>query len=442
VNTRSVRGEPGYEDRRRALVWNTRVPERIPALIVAPRHAGEVAHAVREAASAGRRVSVRSGGHSWLGACLRDDAMVLDLGRLTGVEVDRDRRSALVGPGLTHRALADAIVGDGLAFPIGHCPSVGLGGYLTAGGAGWNLREWGMGCWNVIGIDVVTADGDVVFADDREHPDLFWAARGGGPAVPAIVTRFHVRLHPLPHIRSVVNAYPASCTHALLPWVAERLPRLPTGVEISLIVRRPQVGRSREPRVNAVVTGFSADADSAGGFATDALSGAPAADALLERAEAQERRLNELEGEGGWPDRFRHAADTCWVSDGLHEVGAIVGDAIVAAPSPVSRIVIAFGFAPPDAPDVAFTTMGLANVNVYATWIDERADEANVRWVRETMRALAPFTTGHYIGETDVSADSERASQAYPAEKWRRLEEITRRYDPQRRFHGFLTAEK
>src|SRR6185437_6244848 len=242
-------------------------------------------------------------------------------------------------------------------------------------------------------------------------------------------------LQPLPHIRSVVNAYPAACTQALLPWVAERLPALPAGVEISLIVRRPQEGAAREPRVNAAATGFGADADSACELAADALSGAPAADALLERADAEERRLNELEGEGGWPDGFRHAADTCWVSDRLDEVGAIVGDAIAAAPSPVSRIVIAFGFAPPDAPDVAFTTMGVANVNVYATWADEHVDEANVRWVRETMQALAPFTTGHYIGETDVSADPERASQAYPAEKWRRLEEITRRYDPQRRFH-------
>jgi FAD/FMN-containing dehydrogenase len=441
VIKRILRGEPGYEDRRRSLVWNERVPSRMPQAIVAPGNGDEVALAVREAAAGGLRVSVRSGGHNWLGACLREDSVVLDLGRLAAVDVDRDGRRARVGPGVTHKALADTIVRDGLAFPIGHCPSVGLGGYLIAGGAGWNLREWGMGCWNVSAIEVVTAAGEVVVADEHQHTDLFWAARGGGAGVPCVVTCFDLQLHPLPRIRSLRHAYPAPCTESLLPWVAEHLPTLPAGIEISLIVRRPQEDPSREARVNVVATGFAAGADAASELASEALRRAPEADLMFERSEVEERQMNDLEGEGGWPEGFRHAADTCWVSEGLAEVGAIVGAAIDAAPSPLSRIVIAFGFEPPQRPDVAFTAMGVANVNVYATWSEEHDDEANVRWVRETMDALAPFTTGHYIGETDVTADVARASQSYPVEKWRRLEEVVRRYDPERRFHGFLEAE-
>jgi FAD/FMN-containing dehydrogenase len=437
---RIARGEAGYEDRRRALVWNQRVPARMPALIVAPADGGEVAVAVREAAAAGLRVSVRSGGHNWLGSCLRDDAVVLDLGRLAHVEIDRTRRCALVGPGATHKAMADVLVAEGLAFPIGHCPSVGLGGYLTAGGAGWNLRAWGMGCWNVTGMDLVTADGERVYADERANADLFWAARGGGAGVPAVVTQFHVQLHPLPCICTVVQAYPAMCARELIPWAAARLPTLPSGVEISLILRPAQDGPSREPRVNVVATGFGSSPVDASDLAVGALNGASAANLLLARSAPQERYLNDLEGEGGWPDGFRHAADTCWVSGDLDEVGAIVGDAIAAAPSPLSRVVIAFGFSPSDAPDVAFSTMGVATVNAYATWTDEADDIVNAAWVRKTMEALAGFTTGHYIGETDVSLEAGRASRSYPPEKWAKLQEIVRRRDPEGRFHGFLSS--
>ena len=135
-----------------------------------PDRREQVADAVRDATAQGLQVAVKSGGHNWTGACLRDDGVLIDLGAIDDVEVDPAARRALVGPAATHRALAAALVPHGLGFPIGHCPSVGLGGYLLAGGTGWNMREWGPGCWNVTGADVVTADGRERSIDQDREP--------------------------------------------------------------------------------------------------------------------------------------------------------------------------------------------------------------------------------------------------------------------------------
>src|SRR5262249_8441016 len=152
----------------------------------------------REAAADGRRIAVKSGGHNWRGACLRDDSLLLDLGALKRIEVEPESLLARAEPGVTHQELADAIVPHGLGFPIGHCPTVGLGGYLLAGGYGWNPRTWGTAGWSVDAIDAVTVDGEELLIDAVNPPDLFWAARGGGGGFPAVALRYHLRLKPLP----------------------------------------------------------------------------------------------------------------------------------------------------------------------------------------------------------------------------------------------------
>jgi FAD/FMN-containing dehydrogenase len=94
--------------------------------------------------------------------------------------------------------LAPALNARGRMFPGGHCPSVGLGGFLLQGGQGWNCRTLGWACESVRAIDIVTADGELVHASEDENTDLLWAARGAGPGFFGVVTRFHLRLHPRP----------------------------------------------------------------------------------------------------------------------------------------------------------------------------------------------------------------------------------------------------
>lgn len=436
MSTRVDRQDPDYERSRREIVWNDLVPNRYPAVIVRPSKRSEVAGLVREAAAGGQRVAVKSGGHNWLGSSLRDDAMTLDLGQLDEVEVDAESGRATVGPGATHKVLADAIVPHGLAFPIGHCPSVGLGGYLMAGGAGWNMHEWGPGAWNVLGADVVTAAGEEIYVNESSEPELFWALRGGSAGFPGVVTRFHLALRPLPQIRARRVAFPLERLEELVPWVRERLAALAPGIEISLVARTPPGEPEVAARANVIATGFGADEEEARAKVEEGLEGLPGGEIIDSGLEAIQ--LNDLEGEGGWQEGLRYAPDTCWVSERYDEVGRLMAEAIDVAPSPLSRIVLAFGFMPWPEPEAAFTRFGDLTVSVYGTWSSPDEDDRNREWVRRSMRPLDNFKDGHYIGETDLTASPSRLEEAYPADKWERLMRVVSRFDPDGRFHGFV----
>ena len=133
------------------------------------------------------------------GCFLRNAGVLLDLSALQDIKIDPSRRLAQVQPGVSSRQLSAALALHGLAFPTGHGGDVGLSGFLLGGGLGVNFRAWGgMSTFNVRAIDLVTADGDVLHADAHEHPELLWAARGGGPGLFFVVTRFHLDCWPLP----------------------------------------------------------------------------------------------------------------------------------------------------------------------------------------------------------------------------------------------------
>jgi FAD/FMN-containing dehydrogenase len=303
---------------------------------------------------------------------------------------------------------------------------------------GWNLREWGPGCWNVTGADMVLADGDEIFVDETANPDLFWALRGGSAGFPGIVTRFHVALHPLPTIRLRRLAFPIDTLPDLLPWAAGRLRTIGAGLEVSVIARPADPRSGRTALANVAATAFAEDHAGACRILERALHAPPAAAEPVTDSGNVQTELNDLEGEGGWEEGLRYAADTCWVSRGYDEVGQRVAGSMEAAPSSRSRVVLAFGHMPAREPDVAFTAFGELTVNMYATWKDRAGDDDNLRWLRSQMQHVAHLADGHYIGETDLSVDPQRLTTAYPRDKWERLSGIVREHDPEGCFHSFL----
>jgi FAD/FMN-containing dehydrogenase len=159
------RGDPGYEQARVGRIFNARRPARYPAAIQLADDAGDVAAGVRLTRAENLTVSVRSGGHSWAAWSLRDDALLIDLGGLNGLDYDEATGVVVAGPAVRGgRDLSPFLAERGRAFPGGHCPSVGLGGYLLQGGQGWNGRRMGWACESVVAVDVVTADGSLLRA--------------------------------------------------------------------------------------------------------------------------------------------------------------------------------------------------------------------------------------------------------------------------------------
>ena len=186
-------GDAGYDAAR--AVFNGAIDRR-PALIAQVADARDVAAALRHAQHESLPVAVRCGGHSGAGFGVIDDGLVVDVRRLKRVEVDLARHVVRAGAGLTWGELDAATQAHGLAVTGGRMSTTGIAGLTLGSGSGWLERKLGLTADNLVGATVVTADGDIVRADASQHPDLFWALRGGGGNF-GVVTEFELALHPV-----------------------------------------------------------------------------------------------------------------------------------------------------------------------------------------------------------------------------------------------------
>ena len=201
--------DPGYDDAR--AVFNAMIDRR-PLAIVRCRDARDVAAGIRYARDHDLVLSVRGGGHGVAGNAGCDGGIMLDLSAMKDVTVDPAQRTAHAGPGLLLGELDAATQRYGLATPLGVMSGTGIAGLTLGGGLGWLNAQYGLACDNLIGAEVVTADGDILQVGPDEHPDLLWGLRGGGGNL-AVVTSFIYRLHP------VSSVLAGALTH---PWAATR----------------------------------------------------------------------------------------------------------------------------------------------------------------------------------------------------------------------------
>jgi FAD binding domain len=231
------RGDARYEEARTDAIWNARKPDRYPDAILLARTEQDVVAGVRWAKEQGLKISVRSGGHSWVGNGIRDDGLLIDMSRMQDIAVDAAARRVRVHPAMRGPEINRRLAEHGLFFPTGHAPTVGIGGFALGGGYGWNSRSWGPACLSIEAIDVVLATGELVHATDDNHPELLWAARGCGPGFFGVVTRFELAAYPV-HQRILRSSYsyPIELRDEVLAWTYDLLPETPAAVEMSVKV--------------------------------------------------------------------------------------------------------------------------------------------------------------------------------------------------------------
>ena len=205
-------GDPGYDEAR--AVHNGMI-DRHPGAIVRCDSPDDVARAIAFARAHDTTIAVRGGGHNGGGLGVADDALVIDLAGLADVVVDPDADLVRVGGGCTWGQVDRATAEYGRATPSGIISTTGVGGLTLGGGLGHLTRRFGLTIDSLVGADVVLADGSQVRASAEEHPDLFWALRGGGGNF-GVVTSFEFRTHP---VGATVMAGPTF-------WPIEQIPEV------------------------------------------------------------------------------------------------------------------------------------------------------------------------------------------------------------------------
>ena len=230
-----VPGDPGYDEAR--TLWNAMIDRR-PALVVRARNAADVAAAMDFARTHDLLLGVRSGGHQIAGLAVADGALLVDLSQMRAVAVDPDKRTVRVEPGATLGEVDAATQPYGLAVPMGINSTTGIAGLTLGGGFGWISRKYGMTIDNLRAAEVVTADGKTVRASADEHPDLFWALRGGGGNF-GIVTAFEFDLHPVgPEVVAGLIVHPFEEAQKLLPEFHRLAKAAPDGLTIWAVMRK------------------------------------------------------------------------------------------------------------------------------------------------------------------------------------------------------------
>lgn len=415
--------DAAYDQARR--VWNGTIDKR-PAAIVFCANSSDVVHVVTFARSRGLLVAVRSGGHNVAGLSVCDDGVVIDLSRMKKIVVDAGRRVARAEAGLNLGEFDTATQAHGLATTMGVNSDTGIAGLTLGGGFGKLGRKHGLSCDNLLAAEIVTADGRLLRASAGEHPDLFWALRGGGGNF-GIVTAFEYRLHPLgpallvgsvlhahEHAREAMRFYDRFARAAPDELsVDAALVTLPSGQRAFSIsacyVGAPQAGEA----VVAPLMQF----------------GHPIEGNLREVPYLQIQSA----GDAVFPRQRRYY----WKAQFLREIGDGAIDALLesyaAAPNANALLVfqqvggaiarVPASHSPYANRDAAFDCFPVA------IWDDPADDGANMRWARELWNAVRPFSTGGVYANNLGDEGDERVRDAY-GENYARLAAVKAQYDP------------
>jgi FAD/FMN-containing dehydrogenase len=234
-------GDAGYDEARAA--WNLAVDQR-PVLVAEPRTAQDVAAVVRFARHHGLRVAPQGTGHNAQARAGVDDSILLNTRLMRGVEIDFENRSARVEAGALCADLMVPASEMGLAALAGSSPDVGLVGYTLGGGIGWLARAFGMCCNSVLSFDVVTGDGEQLHVDADNHPELFWALRGGTGS-PAVITHMELQLIAVPELVAGAMLWPweqaREILHAWREWTLDAPESVTTSARILQVPPFPDI---------------------------------------------------------------------------------------------------------------------------------------------------------------------------------------------------------
>ncbi len=420
--------DDGYEDARR--VHNGLIDKR-PALIARCLTTADVVDAVNFGRQQGLEIAVRGGGHNVAGLAATDGGLMIDLAPMKGVHVDPRARTVRAQGGVTWREFNRVAAVHGLATTGGMMSTTGVAGLTLGGGLGWLMGKYGLAVDNLVSAEVVTAAGEVVTAGPDEHPDLFWALRGGGGNF-GVVTSFEFRVHPLATVMGGMVAHPLVAAGEVVDFYHRFTKAAPDELTVACSLAQAPDGSG----ANLVALPFChcGDPAAAKDEVAPLLGFGPPVEQVVE--EMPYPVINTL-SDGGYPG----GALNYWKSAFLIELSDAAAEVMVEAmercPSTLSGILVehlhgAVTRVEPRATAFPHRDPGYS-VLVVAQWTDRADTAANIAWARDTFEALQPFTAERRYVNYQPADDCGFVHEAY-GPNYGRLAAIKRTYDPRNLF--------
>jgi FAD/FMN-containing dehydrogenase len=429
-------GEPGYDDAR--AIWNAMIDRR-PALIARCTGTADVVSAVNFARENGLPLAVRGGGHNIAGSALCEDGLVIDLTPMRDVHVDPRMRMAWVSGGALLSDVDHETQSCGLAVPLGINSTTGAAGLTLGGGFGWLSRMHGLTVDNLVGAEVVTADGKRHWASEEDEPDLFWAIRGGGGNF-GVVTLFQFALHPVgPEVTAGLVVFPAAQAGEVMRHYRDFVDTLPDEVSVWAVLRQaPPL-----PFLAADVHGTNIVA-----LAFFSPQPVDAVAPLLDQVRGFGPSLGEHVGAvpyEAWQKVFdpllAPGARNYWKSHNFTHLSDEAIDVVLryagAVPTPHCEIFLGLiggkaNTLPPEATAYPHRNVQFA-MNVHGRWIDPADDDKVITWAREFFGAAAAYAAGSVYINFLTQDEGARIHEAY-GPNYARLLTIKQRYDPDNLF--------
>ncbi len=408
-----------YDEAR--TVYNAMIDRR-PAAIATCVGPDDVAAAITFARNRGIPITVRGGGHGVSGHAVADGALMIDCSPMKTVEIDRNRGVAIAGAGLRLGEFIASIEQHGLVSPTGTVSDTGLAGLTLGAGYGYLNGKFGLAIDNLVGATVVLADGTIVHASETEHPDLFWAIRGGSGNF-GVVTSFELRVYAVPQVLGgpIIHPFPEAAT--VLRFVREVAASAPDELTVYAALVTGPDGRQA---VLIVPCWCGPAAEGENILAPIRSFGSPVADMVQWMPYSA---MNTLVDQA-LPPGLRYY----WKQNLMRELAddaiETIIDRVARVPSPRTVVLIDHVHGAARRVDPAATAFPHRNAPhglvILSGWDSPADDAANIAWTRDLASATKPWSTGGaYVNE----AWDEKSSAAFGA-NYARLAAIKATYDP------------
>jgi FAD/FMN-containing dehydrogenase len=424
-------GDQGWNEA--VAIWNGRAA-RLPALVLQPTSAHDVAAAVGFAHDHGLLLSIKGGGHNIAGTAIAEGGLTLDMSRLREVAVDPDAKVVHVGPGCLLGEVDQATQQHGLATVLGFVSETGVAGLTLGGGFGYLTRRFGWTVDNLVEVQVVGADGQLRTANRDQHPELFWALRGGGGNF-GVVTRFSFRLHQVgPTVTGGLIVWSADRAADVLAAYRDLTEQAPRELTAAAIVRLappapflPQQWHGKPiAGIQVCHSGANAEAD----LAPVRALGNPIVDLVTPKPYAAlQSMLNAME------PKWLHRYWKTWFLPGLSsEFLDAFRDGALQVTSPLSQSIIfhlAGALNDREGDDGAVGNRDARYIGGFAgTWPPGAPADPHVAWARDGWERTRPFSTGGtYVNFLLAEDDTGRTAAAYGT-NYQRLQRVKADYDP------------